>query len=91
MGTFYDGTTDSLQSQFHNTIKWSVQYNRIIGQCADTPLFRQVVPSAVVDGKPQEAGKYEIYSPITHQTTKLTWYVSLGTIHFQIISVFEPS
>ena len=46
MSTFYDVTTDSLQSDFHNSIEWSVQYNRIVGSCPDTPLFRQVVPSA---------------------------------------------
>ena len=50
---FYNGTTDSLQSQFHASIEWSMQYNRIVGSCADTPLFRQVVPGAVIDGKPQ--------------------------------------
>ena len=91
MGTFYDGTTDSLQSQFHNSIEWSMQYNHIVGQCADTPLFRQIVPSAVIDGKPQEAGIYENYSQITRQTTKFSWYQDAGTIRFQVISVSEPS
>jgi hypothetical protein len=91
MGTFYDGKTDSLQSQFHNNIKWSVQHNRIIGTCADTPLFRQVVPSAMIDGKPQDNGYYEMHSTITNQTTKLSWYSHLGEIHFQVISVSEPS
>ncbi|NJO65501.1 MAG: hypothetical protein HC836_47630 [Richelia sp. RM2_1_2] len=91
MGTFYDGQTDSLQSEFHNSIEWSVQHNRIIGICDDTPLFRQVVPSTMIDGKPQDAGRYEMHSTITNQTTKLSWYCHLGEIHFQIISVSEAS
>ncbi len=91
MNTFYDGTTDSLQSQFHNSIEWSVQYNRIVGQCADSPLFRQVVSSAVINNEPQEAGMYEIYSQITKQTTKFSWYRDSGLIRFQVISVSEPS
>lgn len=91
MSTFYDGTTDSLRSQFHNSIEWSVQYNRIVGSCADTPLFRQVVPDAAIDGKPQEAGIYEIYSSITKQTTKFSWYQDAGLIRFQVISVSKPN
>ncbi|NJN11545.1 MAG: hypothetical protein HC815_27645 [Richelia sp. RM1_1_1] len=91
MGTFYDGQTDSLQSEFHNSIEWSIQHNRIIGTCADTPLFRSVVPSATIDGKPQDAGRYEMHSAITNQTTKLSWYCHLGEIHFQVISVSEAS
>ena len=46
-------TTDSLQSQFHNSIEWSIQYNHIVVSCPDSPLFPQVVPGAVIDGKPQ--------------------------------------
>ncbi|MEO0684526.1 MAG: hypothetical protein AAFY76_05620 [Cyanobacteria bacterium J06649_11] len=91
MGTFYDGQTDSLQSEFHNSIEWSVQHNRIVGKCADTPLFRQVVTSAMIDGKPQDAGRYEMHSAITNQLTKLSWYFYLGEIHLQVISVSEPS
>lgn len=91
MGTFHDGTTDSLQSQFHNSIEWSMQYNRIVGSCPDSPLFRQVVPSAAIDGKLQTAGVYEIYSQITKQTTKFSWYQDAGTIRFQVISVSEAS
>lgn len=91
MGTFYDGKTDSLQSQFHNTIEWSVQHNRIVGTCTDTPLFRQVVPSAMIDDKPQDNGYYEMHSAIANQITKLSWYSYLGTIHLQVISVSEPS
>ena len=91
MGTFYDGKTDSLQSQFHNSIEWSVQHNKIIGKCADTPLFRQVVLGAMIDGKSQDNGCYEMHSVITNQITKLSWYSHLGEIHFQVISVSEPS
>ena len=91
MSTFYDGTTDSLQSNFHNSIEWSVQYNRIVGICPDTALFRQVVPSALINGEPQKAGTYEIYSYITKQLTKFSWYQDIETIHFQVISVSEPS
>ena len=91
MGTFYDGTTDSLRSQFHNSIEWNVQYNRIVGSCPDTPLFRQVVPGAAIDGKPQTAGVYEIYSSVTRQITKFSWYQDAGLIRFQVISVSEPS
>lgn len=91
MGTFYDGKSDSLRSQFHSSIKWSVQYSRIIGKCADTPLFREVVPSATINGKPQDAGQYEMHSTITNQITKLSWYSHLDEIHFQVISVSEPS
>lgn len=91
MGIFYDGQTDSLQSEFHNSIEWSVQHNRIVGKCDDTPLFRQVVPSATVDGKPQDNGRYEMHSAIANQVTKLSWYAHLGEIYFQVISVSEPS
>ena len=91
MGIFYDGQSDSLQSQFHASIDWSMQYNRIVGSCADSPLFRQVVPDAAIDGKLQTAGVYEIYSQITKQTTKFSWYRDSGLIHFQVISVSEPS
>lgn len=91
MGIFHDGTTDSLQSQFHKSIEWSVQYNRIVGSCVDSPLFREIVPSAVIGDEPQEAGYYEIYSSIARQTTKFSWYQDAGLIHFQVISVSEPS
>ncbi|MEA5595718.1 hypothetical protein [Rivularia sp. UHCC 0363] len=89
--TFYDGQTDSLQSQFHSSIKWSVQHNRIVGTCDDTPLFRQIVASATIDGKPQDAGRYEMHSAIANQVTKISWYSHLGEIHFQVIFVSEPS
>ncbi|MEM7579472.1 MAG: hypothetical protein AAF316_06355 [Cyanobacteria bacterium P01_A01_bin.80] len=50
-----------------------------------------MVPSTTVDGKPQDAGRYEMHSTITNQITKLSWYCHLGEIHFQVISVSEPS
>ncbi|NJN12217.1 MAG: hypothetical protein HC836_48325 [Richelia sp. RM2_1_2] len=91
MGTFYDGQTDSLRSEFHSSIEWSVQHNRIIGTCADTPLFRSIVASATINNKPQDAGRYEMHCAIASQTTKLSWYCHLGEIHFQVISVSEAS
>ncbi|MEM6398794.1 MAG: hypothetical protein AAF757_00980 [Cyanobacteria bacterium P01_D01_bin.116] len=50
-----------------------------------------MVTSATIDGKPQDSGYYEMHSAIANQVTKFSWYCHLGEIHFQVISVSEPS
>ncbi|MDJ0774956.1 MAG: hypothetical protein QNJ49_16275 [Mastigocoleus sp. MO_167.B18] len=73
----YGAQSDSLQSQFHNSIKWSVQYNRIVAGCPYAPLFRQVVPSAVIDGKPQS---YFFSKPYSYSTWLAINLLPLSTL-----------
>lgn len=86
MATFNNGTTDTLSSNFLNSIKWQFRHGRLCGTCESSPLVEAYLEK-------EENGRFEVISPTIggEQTTVIDWFRRDGDVEFRIFSVSKPS